>query len=156
MTDLLAYVDESARPGRYLMCSVLVDPSRAGTLRRHVKRLLLPGQSRLHFSKEGARHRRQIASALVELEVDASIFVCRSELGRTEADMRSRRRGRRGGQKRPQTQLPTVRTSTGLTSSGPGPSATPIVQREPCPLHQIPRLRVASYLGGTQLGSGLE
>ncbi len=88
MTDLLAYVDESARPGRYLMCSVIVDPARAGTLRRHVKRLLLPGQSRLHFSKEGTRHRRQIASALVELEVEASIFVCRAELGRNEADMR--------------------------------------------------------------------
>lgn len=88
MTDLLAYVDESARPGRYLMCSVLIEPGQAGTLRRRVKRLLLPGQSRLHFKKEGVRHRRELASALVELGVDVSIFVCRAGLGRSETDMR--------------------------------------------------------------------
>lgn len=73
MTDLLAFVDESARPGRYLMCSVLIEPGQAGTLRRRVRRLLLPGQSRLHFKKEGVRHRRELASALVEFGVDVSI-----------------------------------------------------------------------------------
>ena len=88
MTDLLAFVDVSERPGRYLMCSVLVEPGQAGTLRRQVKRLLLPGQSRLHFRKEGVRHRRELASALVELGVDVSIFVCPADLGRREADMR--------------------------------------------------------------------
>ena len=42
-----------------------------------------------------------------------------------------RRLGHRGRLKKPQTQLPTVRTSTGLTSSGPGPSASSSMPRQP-------------------------
>ncbi|MCU1452656.1 MAG: hypothetical protein JWN46_802 [Acidimicrobiales bacterium] len=88
MSGLYAYVDESERRGRYLMCSVIIDPSQAGALRRAVKSLLLPGQRRLHFKKEAPRRRRELATALNDLDLDVSVFVCRSANGRSESDMR--------------------------------------------------------------------
>jgi hypothetical protein len=78
-----AYVDESERPGRYLMCSVVIEPNRLGELRRTVRHLLLPGQSRLHFKKESVRRRRELATALLGLGLDVSVFESRSELGRS-------------------------------------------------------------------------
>jgi hypothetical protein len=89
VTGIQAYVDESERSGRYLMCSVVVDPARAGQLRRQVRGLLLSGQRRLHFNKEGARRRRDLATALVGLDLDASVFVCRASLGRGGAEARA-------------------------------------------------------------------
>lgn len=67
---LYAYVDESQRSGRYLLCAVVVDAGSVGLLRRRVRKLLLPGQRRLHFNNEGNRRRRSIASAIVTLDVD--------------------------------------------------------------------------------------
>lgn len=87
--SIQAYVDESGRSGRYLMCSVVVDPTRAGQLRREVRGLLLSGQRRVHFTKEGTRRRRELATALIGLDLDASIFVCRLRLGRGEAEARA-------------------------------------------------------------------
>lgn len=84
-----AYVDESERPGRYLMCSVVIEPNRLGELRRTVRHLLLPGQSRLHFKKESVRRRRELATALLGLGLDVSVFESRSELGRNEAEGRA-------------------------------------------------------------------
>ncbi len=67
---LYAYVDESQRSGRYLLCAVVVDAGSVGLLRRRVRKLLLPGQRRLHFNNKGNRRRRSIASAIVTLDVD--------------------------------------------------------------------------------------
>lgn len=89
MSGLYAYVDESERRGRYLMCSVAISPSDAGRLRREVKGLLLPGQSRLHFKKERDRRRRELAAAVAGLDLDASVFVCRAAPGRGEAEARA-------------------------------------------------------------------
>jgi hypothetical protein len=89
VTDLYAFVDESERPGRYLMCSVVIEPTRLGELRRATKAWVLPGQQRVHFKKEAPRRRREIASALARLELDVSVFVCRSATGRGEAESRA-------------------------------------------------------------------
>lgn len=90
MAVVNAYVDESARRGRYLMCSVVVDPTAAGPLRRRIRGLLLPGQRRLHFSKEGVRRRRQLADVLVNLDLDVTVVMCRAVEGRREVDARAR------------------------------------------------------------------
>lgn len=49
---------------------MVVDAGSVGLLRRRVRKLLLPGQRRLHFNNEGNRRRRSIASAIVTLDVD--------------------------------------------------------------------------------------
>lgn len=205
MTALNAYIDESIRGARYLLCLVMVKPDQAGSMRRRLRSLVLPGQRTLHFKKESPRRRRELLVALGELDVAVTVYECAARPGRSQdasralcleraiADLqalgatvsvadrepqRSRRRGpghdhqgtpvrstavvrarpterrsvalatgllrlaggstrglatpspaprhrwdRQGGLKKPQTQPPTVRTSAGFTSSGPGPPA---------------------------------
>ncbi len=77
MTGLLAYVDESVRPGRYLLGAVIVDGDMAGHLRRQVRKLLLPGQRKLHFKTEGNRRRRELIDSLGRLGVEAVVYSCR-------------------------------------------------------------------------------
>ncbi len=77
MTALLAYVDESERPGRYLLGSVIVETDEAGRLRRTVRKLLLPGQRTLHFKTEGNRRRRALIDALGRIGVEAIVYWCR-------------------------------------------------------------------------------
>lgn len=60
MTELLTYVDESERPGRYLMSCVVIDPADAGRARSAARGLLLPGQRRLHFHSETDRRQRSL------------------------------------------------------------------------------------------------
>lgn len=84
MSDLHAYVDESVRPGRYLLCVVVVDPAHAGQLRRRTRHLLLSGQTRLHFKKESSRRRRALLAALADFEVEATVYSCSSRIGRDQ------------------------------------------------------------------------
>jgi hypothetical protein len=66
--------DESERRD-YLLCAVLVtgpvDPVRSA-----VRRLLLTGQRRLHFSKEQPARRRSILAALMDTEIRARVYSC--------------------------------------------------------------------------------
>lgn len=87
---LHAFVDESERPARYLMCCVAIAPASLSSLRATARGLLLPGQRRLHFHTESDRRQRHLASELVAVEADVSVFVCRSAQGRTAADARAR------------------------------------------------------------------
>lgn len=89
MAELYAFVDESERRGRYLMCSVVIEPARLGELRRALRQLLQPGQHQLHFKKESPRRRRELAARLASLGVDASVFICRATAGRGEAEARA-------------------------------------------------------------------
>ncbi len=90
MTPLHAFVDESARPGRYLMCAVLVEGDRAGALRRQMRSLLLPGQRRLHFQKESQRRRRELLSQLSEIDATVVVFDRRRRAGESEPVARAR------------------------------------------------------------------
>lgn len=87
---LHAYVDESQRGGRYLLCVVAVDAASVVPLRRRIRRLLLPRQRRLHFHNESNRRRRELASVIVALDVEVLVVVCHPSPGRSERDARAR------------------------------------------------------------------
>lgn len=89
MTSLNAYVDESARPGRYVMSCLVVAPAAVGRLREETRQLLLPGQRRLHFHSESTHRQRQLASDLLHFEADVSVFICRSAHGRRTSGARA-------------------------------------------------------------------
>lgn len=69
-----AFVDESARNGRYLIAAAIVDPSKVRQLRQSMSRLLLPGQRELHFYREKPVRRRQLADAIARLPVEVHIY----------------------------------------------------------------------------------
>ena len=83
-----AYVDESVRRGRYLLAVVVVEPERAGQLRRQLRHLLLPGQRKLHFKKESPRRRRELLVTLTAMNLDVTVYECQSRLGRDQEDAR--------------------------------------------------------------------
>ena len=89
MSALYGYVDESVRPGRYLMAVVLVEPNTAGPTRATLQRLLLPRQRRLHFQRESRTRRKQLLKQLALLDVEAVVFACRHEHGRSERPARA-------------------------------------------------------------------
>ncbi len=90
MSDLFVYVDESVRSGRYLLGAVLVEPAAAGQLRRTVRKLLLPGQRRLHFNNEGRRRRRELLGAIGRLDVEALVYSSRHSAEVTAEAARAR------------------------------------------------------------------
>jgi hypothetical protein len=71
-----AFVDESARNGRYLIAAAIVEPAQVSRLRRSMSQLLLPGQRELHFKKEKPTRRRQLADAIARLPVEVHIYSC--------------------------------------------------------------------------------
>lgn len=89
MSDLLAYGDESERPGRYLMSCLVIAPPDVPRLRGATRQMLLPGQRRLHFHSESGHRQRQLASDLLRFEADVSVFVCRSAHGRRSREARA-------------------------------------------------------------------
>lgn len=90
MSTRLVFVDESERRARYLMCAVTIAPTEVGSLRRTMRKLLLPGQAQLHFKNESARRRRELAGSLVALELDVAVVSKPSEPGLRRADLRDR------------------------------------------------------------------
>ncbi|NQX36462.1 hypothetical protein [Herbiconiux sp. VKM Ac-2851] len=78
------FVDESKNAG-YILVAAVVHPSGAESLRKAMRALVLPGQRRLHFSRESDSRRRLILSKLLALEVRAHVI--RSTASR-EADGR--------------------------------------------------------------------
>jgi len=57
-----AFVDET-KPGGLLMVAAVLAPRDLGPARTTMRGLCLPGQSRLHFTKERPGRRGQIAAA---------------------------------------------------------------------------------------------
>ncbi|QIS08524.1 hypothetical protein [Nocardia arthritidis] len=71
-----AFVDESVRRDRYILCAALIQGERLSHARALVRGLCLPGQRRWHFAKEPDQRRRQILAAMVRCDsVRAAIFV---------------------------------------------------------------------------------
>lgn len=83
MTQRLAFVDESLRPGRYLLACVVVPFADAGELRRSVNGLLMSGERRLHLQRESKRRRRQILEDIAGLDLDAAVYVAGHRDGRS-------------------------------------------------------------------------
>ncbi|MCP2317290.1 hypothetical protein APR12_002636 [Nocardia amikacinitolerans] len=59
-----AFVDESVRRDRYLLCAALIPAGRVPQARSLVREFCLPGQRRWHFAKEPDQRRRHILSAM--------------------------------------------------------------------------------------------
>ena len=89
MTHQLAFIDESLRPGKYLLACVVVESQRAGELRRAVRHLMLPGERKLHFKTESPRRRRELLVAFGALDVTATVYICRTRLGRNHEKARA-------------------------------------------------------------------
>lgn len=68
-----AFVDESKANGYYL-AAALVLPHRLRASRQEMRALCLPGQQRIHFSKEQPRRRGQIVAAICRLDVEVRIY----------------------------------------------------------------------------------
>jgi hypothetical protein len=84
------FVDESKSKG-YTMVAAVVAPSDMATLRRDVRSLVLPGQRRIHFTKENDQRKRAILSALTSFGVEAHIVqsnATRDAVGREDCLVR--------------------------------------------------------------------
>ena len=68
-----AFVDESKRRGQYSMAAVIVRGDDVSTLRREVRALLLPGQSRIHMTKESGGRQLQLARAVARMDIFAIV-----------------------------------------------------------------------------------
>lgn len=68
-----AFIDES-KAGGYYIAAALFLPHRLREARREMRALCLPGQQRVHFSKEQTRRRGQIVSVVTRLDVEVRIY----------------------------------------------------------------------------------
>jgi len=68
------FVDESERANRYLMCAVIVAPTVIREVRRALQQLCLPGQYRIHMTKERPARRRLILGRIGELPLRCRIY----------------------------------------------------------------------------------
>lgn len=71
----ILFVDESKTKG-YTMVAAVVATGELTVLRRDVRSLVLPGQRRIHFTKEADDRKRMILSKLVEFGARAHILHC--------------------------------------------------------------------------------
>jgi hypothetical protein len=69
-----AFMDESTRGDKYLLCAVIVEPGDLKALRRHITGLLLPGQHELHFHNEKEPRKRVLADRIARLSVTVTIY----------------------------------------------------------------------------------
>ncbi len=84
-----AFSDESERADRMLFGLTLVPAGVVKDARRALRGLLLPGQRRLHMSKESPRRRREVLRLLTSFEMSTTIIELRRPLGISRVDARS-------------------------------------------------------------------
>lgn len=72
-----AFIDESVRRDRYIICETLVPQVALAKTRKGLRLLLQPGQRRIHFNNEKDRYRRMLLKAFSEMEVSSVIYVVR-------------------------------------------------------------------------------
>lgn len=68
------FVDES-KAWNYILVATAVSPTAHADVDRSLRGLVLPGQRRLHFSKESDSRRREVLSSIVTLPIRAQIYV---------------------------------------------------------------------------------
>lgn len=78
------FVDESKHRGYYMAAAVFV-PHRLASARRDLRALRLPGQQRVHFSKERSARRGEIVRAICRLDVEVRIYDASSHRDQREA-----------------------------------------------------------------------
>ena len=72
-----AFIDESVRGDRYIICETLVPQSSLAETRKDLRLLLQQGQRRIHFNNEKDRNRRMLLTAFSEMEVSSVIYSVR-------------------------------------------------------------------------------
>lgn len=77
---LHAYVDESFA-GDYIVAAAIVAAHKVNANRAAVRRLLRPGQARIHFKKESNARRMQILTGLEALGVTVRVYVAENGRG---------------------------------------------------------------------------
>lgn len=78
------FVDESKRDAFYLAAAVIA-PAHVAALRSTMRTFLLPGQSRLHFTKERPARRKPILTEICTSGVEVRMYVARSYRHELEA-----------------------------------------------------------------------
>ncbi|MEU7527374.1 hypothetical protein AB0A74_16685 [Saccharothrix sp. NPDC042600] len=74
--SLHAFLDESRRGSTYLVAVVTVQPRDLDRLRSAIRRLVKPGQRRIHFAKESNGRRGEVVTRLHALGLRARIWLC--------------------------------------------------------------------------------
>lgn len=69
-----AFIDESARSHKYLICAATLTPADVETARQTLRGLRAKGQRRIHFATESDRRRRQLLGAISSLESSSGIY----------------------------------------------------------------------------------
>lgn len=77
------YVDESKRHA-YVLAAVIVVPSDVDQVRRRLRELTPPGQPRIHMKAEKTARQHMLVSALVDLEICATVYQADSARHRTD------------------------------------------------------------------------
>lgn len=69
-----AFVDESRRGFRYFVAAAIAQPTHLHTLRRDLRKLLIPNQREIHFAKEKDVQRRKLADAIAQLPIEVAMY----------------------------------------------------------------------------------
>lgn len=80
-----AFIDESARRGRYLLTAALIPSSALADVTRQVKDLLPRGNRRSHLSAEGKARRRVLLKGYARVSAAARVVVAAYEGGDDQA-----------------------------------------------------------------------
>jgi hypothetical protein len=67
MSHLIAGIDESLRPGNYLLCAAVISTDDRSNMRQILRGLLLPNQRRLHAHTERDGRRRLLLKAMCDI-----------------------------------------------------------------------------------------
>jgi hypothetical protein len=74
-----AFVDESHRDRLYVVTAVIVPTSTLASTRTGMRKMLQPGQERIHFQTESDRKRKKIISGISRLSPTAWIFTAKGD-----------------------------------------------------------------------------
>ncbi len=70
-----AFIDESARGRKYLICAATILPTDLGTARRGLRSLRATGQRRIHFATESDQRRRSLLKEMSTLDTASVIYI---------------------------------------------------------------------------------
>jgi hypothetical protein len=88
MTARHIYVDETKERGYVLVATVHLTTD-IDTLRKTIKRFVLPGQNRIHMAKEGNARRREIVDTICNAGVTATVYDAGRRYGSDELAARA-------------------------------------------------------------------
>ncbi len=70
-----AFIDESTRGRKYIICAATISSADLGPARRNLRSLRLPGQRRIHFATESDQRRRSLLKDMSTLGTTSVIYL---------------------------------------------------------------------------------